>query len=43
MNMQSILESSRAFEASGIFEAGLWIILGYCFVFGIILAKKGSL
>ena len=43
MSTQWLLEASRTFEASGIFEAGLWIILGYCFVFGIILVKKGSL
>jgi len=43
MDHQAILMSVREIEATGIFEAGLWVTLGYCFVFTIILFKQGSL
>jgi len=43
MDHQAILMSVREIESTGIFEAGLWVTLGYCFVFTIILFKQGSL
>ena len=41
--MQEILLASRAFEATGIFEVVLFVILAACVVGTIILSKKGSL
>tara|TARA_B110000908_G_scaffold3566_1_gene4687 strand:+ start:3242 stop:3367 length:126 start_codon:yes stop_codon:yes gene_type:complete len=41
--MQEILLASRAFEATGIFEVVLFVILAASVVGTIILSKKGSL
>jgi hypothetical protein len=41
--MEQLLIASRAFEATGIFEVVLYVVLAASVVGTIILSKKGSL